>query len=120
MSSPAAIDSHELRVVVMTYERADLLLNLVASIRQFLPGCSLRVMDDGSSSEAQRRLLSRLAGECEVVVRERSLSGSLGGLYESMNDAVEQARREGREWVLFLQDDLQVVQPAQVRWLPVQ
>lgn len=99
-------------MVVMTYERADLLLNLVASIKQFLPGCSLRVMDDGSSSDAQRRLLARLAGECEVIVRQRSLAGGLGGLYESMNDAVVQARNEGREWVLFLQDDLQVVRPA--------
>lgn len=99
-------------VAIFTFERPLLLLNCVASVRRFLPSAQVLVVDDGSRSELQLRLLRRLAPWCDVRRRDRVEGERHGGLYEAMNDTLRDLVGSAAGSVVLLQDDMQLVRDA--------
>lgn len=93
-----------LSVCVFSYNRAELLKNCVHSIQSNLPGCRLKVYDDNSDDQATQDYLDTL-GE-QVFFNKEPVNGSRGGLYKNMQQALDEVETE---YILFLQDDTQVV-----------
>lgn len=93
-----------IEVAVFSFNRGAYLQNCVGSIRRNMPGALVTVFDDNSTDSETLAVLDRLA---LPVVRPMADGGQRhGGLYANMQAAVDRATRP---WVLFLQDDMQVV-----------
>jgi len=103
-------------VAVMSFNRGEYLLNCISSLERHLVRAKIVVFDDCSRDPNTRRILSGLSRKCEIVVRQTPVSdGSLGGLYVNMNRAMEVAFERGLNYVLFVQDDQQVVRSVDER-----
>ncbi|MHC0052812.1 glycosyltransferase [Actibacterium sp. D379-3] len=93
-----------LEVAIFSYNRGAYVANCLASVRRNLPGARVRVYDDGSDAPETLAYLDTLG---DLVIRpDRARAARLGGLYGNMQAALDAA--EG-EFLLFLQDDVQVV-----------
>src|SRR5690606_3426070 len=96
-------------ICVFTYNRPQLLRNLLASLRQFYPDMDLAVFDDGSTDPEQQQILRELqAGGSHISITEEGTGDSKhGGLYHNMNRALAYARAKGYRYAYFVQDDMQ-------------
>jgi hypothetical protein len=107
-----SIDS--LEVVVFSFNRGPHLLNCVRSVQAFMPGVALTVYDDASTDPQTRAILEDMTrnGTGKVLVAVSSenpglLSRLNGGLYQNMQSFLDS--HACTRWVLFLQDDTQIV-----------
>lgn len=100
---------------IFGYERTLLLRNCIASVEQFAPTAEIVVVDDASRSESMNELLASVARTHRVIRKARSdRSGDRhGGLYSSMNIALEDATTSGRSCVVLMQDDMQLLRSAE-------
>ena len=99
MGEPAAMD-----VAVFSYNRGRYLAHSVASVRRNMPMANLKVYDDQSDDPETCAYLETLGDA--VYVREGGETARLGGLYANMQSAVDRCEAE---FVMFLQDDMQIV-----------
>lgn len=98
-----------LTVAVFSFNRGDYLRNCVESVQRNLPGAAIRIYDDNSDDPATRAVLADLG--VPVITPDVSDGGRHGGLYANMQAALMAAQTP---WILFLQDDMQVVRPVSI------
>jgi hypothetical protein len=105
----AIVDS--LVVAIMSYNRAQYLLNCIASTERSLPDVPIWIFDDASDDAETRVVLAELAGRHQVFVRPKDnlAVGHLGGLYGNMARALEMATARGIKYIFLMQDDMQFV-----------
>lgn len=95
-----------LDVAIFSYNRGDYLKNCVESLRRNLPGVRFTVFDDGSDEPGTVAYLQSLGEH----VRHMKSAGDdrHGGYYNNMQAALDATQAD---YLLMLQDDLQVVRP---------
>lgn len=103
----------KLEVYLFSFNRGRFLRNCVDSVHRNLPGHPLTVVDDHSNEPETRRVLQEVeaAGIPILQPPETGGKGRYGGLYANMQRAYESAP-EG-SWILFIQDDTQMVRPVE-------
>ena len=99
----------KIRVAIFSYNRPDHLANCLKSLRDLWPDADVVVYDDNSKHPGMKAVL----GSCGFPVRTGpGGSGRHGGLYSNMEQAYEESMAEGFEYLLTLQDDMQLVRPV--------
>lgn len=95
-----------LDVAIFSYNRGDYLKNCVESLQRNLPGVRFTVFDDGSDEPGTVAYLQSLGEH----VRHMKSAGDdrHGGYYNNMQAALDATQAD---YLLMLQDDLQVVRP---------
>lgn len=98
-------------VAVMSYQMGELLENCVTSIARNVSDVKVAIYDDDSKDSETLNVLDRLSKyysiytSTELNERDRKT----GGLYNNMNMAIENALSLQCKWIMFLQDDMQIV-----------
>lgn len=94
---------------VFSYNRGELLANLVESVRSFYPEFEIVVFDDSSNEPYTQQILSSLQTDNIKVVssNKRSDDSKHGGLYAQMNTALNYATTHSYDFAYFVQDDMQ-------------
>lgn len=93
---------------VFSYNRPEHLANCLQTLGDMYPDVDVVVYDDNSSLEGVGETIRAFG--VESVVGSGG-SGRHGGLYANMQMAYERACAEGYDFLLCLQDDMQVVRP---------
>ncbi|AXJ01721.1 hypothetical protein CYPRO_2479 [Cyclonatronum proteinivorum] len=110
----------QLYIAVMSYEMGILLRNCLTSIEKHAPGIALAIYDDGSRGPETKEVLDEYASKIPVYVNNwrdgqsaDPLGGHIkvGGLWTNMQRAFRHARAAGFSYIMFVQDDMQVVGP---------
>lgn len=100
-------------IFVFSYNRGIYLQNCLDSIKKCNLTIDVTIIDDNSDDEETVNILNALnSTEGFTVVKpsvQENLEKRLGGLYGNMNLAIEIAKKEQKEHVIFIQDDMQFV-----------
>lgn len=106
-----------MKTFVFSYNRSQFLINCISSIQQCAPTHSVTIIDDGSDDPPTQKALQRLSERYEVIQNTRGFEceNKTGGLAGSMNLAMAIAASEKRQYVLFIQDDMQFVRKLSPR-----
>lgn len=107
MQSAVGMGLEALTVAVFSYNRGTYLSHCLDSIARNMPGAVVRVYDDRSDDPATCATLRDLA--VPVVQPDAIEKAQHGGLYANMQRALDQVETP---YLLFLQDDMQVVRPV--------
>lgn len=99
---------------VFSYNRPRHLDNCLQSVKDLYPNAHLVVFDDNSSDPKVRDVINKHG--CEVRVGNGG-TGRHGGLYDNMQMAYDEAIAGGYDYLLSLQDDLQLLRPVDERIL---
>lgn len=107
------ITSNNLALYVFSFNRGRFLDNCMKSVQACAPELATTIIDDQSSDSATQEVLGAYESEFRII---RAGDGGeqeykTGGLYNNMRFAFAEARRRGYAYVLFLQDDMQLVRP---------
>ncbi len=95
----------DIEVCIFSYNRGPFLENCAQSVRQMAPKWPMKIYDDGSDDPETLQVLSKF--DC-AASGGRTAEGRYGGLHLNMQRALDEAEFE---WVLFIQDDHQIVRP---------
>lgn len=100
-------------IAVMSYNMGELLENCLASIERNAPGFTVAIFDDRSTDPVTCEVLERYQDLYSVRRTDDYDKRELktGGLHANMNRAVRYAVESGKEYVFFIQDDMQLVRP---------
>ena len=103
----------QLAIYVFSFNRGQFLENCLKSLDVCASGFPVKVIDDQSDDPYTRAVLEKYRQKLNVVtVGEAEISEhKTGGLYNNMRFAFNDARDAGKRFVLFLQDDMQLVRP---------
>lgn len=103
----------KMEIYVFSYNRSQSLRNCIRSIEDCSPEYPITIVDDQSDDEEAKALLNELEQKYRVVQPDSgqylSDAQRTGGLYNNMQFALQDARDRGVDWVLFVQDDIQLV-----------
>lgn len=96
-------------ICVFSYNRGQLLVNLVGSARTFYPEFDIVIFDDSSNDAATRDILHLLQDKGVIIIgsNKRTDDSKHGGLYAQMNMALNHAINQGYDYAYFVQDDMQ-------------
>jgi len=95
-------------LAIYSYNRPEALSNCLDSVRQLNEVCDVVVYDDRSTRPEMWDILSG----CNYPVKEGPGStGRHGGLYRNMQMAYDDAVLGGYDYLINLQDDMQIVRP---------
>lgn len=93
---------------IFSYNRPRHLANCLLSLREMYPTAAVTVYDDNSPDPAVR---AAIEDACVNIRIGRGGRARHGGLYSNMQMAFRDAIDEGYDFVLCLQDDMQLVRP---------
>lgn len=119
---------YSMLIAVFSYNRGRYLYNVINSIERNLGNIHpLRIYDDNSECRTTRRVLSAFATKYKVTkpsgksLATLALDGkrSLGGLSVNLQQAYEDAQIEGVDYLLAIQDDMQVVRALDAEFFEV-
>lgn len=98
-------------VYVFSYNRGSFLQNAVMSTVFCMPECEVVIVDDCSDESYTKFVLSRLseAGYSVLSPIADTLAKKTGGLFSNMTLAMRHAAKTGKKYVIFMQDDMQLV-----------
>jgi hypothetical protein len=103
-----------IEVVIFSFNRGQLLLNCIRSLREFMPDSPITVFDDRSTDKETRGILEGLDREGRITIltgpsRLESVrcTRAYGGLFENIQSFVDVHARSS--CAIFLQDDTQIV-----------
>ena len=84
-------------ICVFSYNRGQLLINLVDSARTFYPEFDIVIFDDSSNDAATRAILHLLQDKGVIIIgsNKRTNDSKHGGLYAQMNMALNHAINQG-------------------------
>lgn len=97
-----------LSIYIFSYNRGQFLENIIESCKSYAPLATLTVVDDNSSDPATVEFLKKLPEQVNLIQPNKAEGTRHGGLYNNMQTALNSA---DSEWVLFIQDDMQLVRP---------
>lgn len=103
--------SIDLNFYVFSFNRGRFLNNCINSIRNCAPGSPIIIIDDNSDDPDTKHFISLHRKTCEVLFnnRESEFEKKTGGLAGCMNLAMRHAKEIGAPYVVFIQDDMQMV-----------
>lgn len=103
----------DLAIYVFSFNRGQFLENCLQSVEACASGAPVTVIDDRSDDAYTLAVLKTFGRKLRVVTAgEAQISEhKTGGLYNNMRFAFNDARDSGKRFVLFLQDDMQLVRP---------
>jgi len=104
---------HQLHIYIFSYNRGVFLDNALQSVRKCLPNCPVVIIDDNSSDPITLSALDKWR-EFYDVCSARNDYGEvhrLGGLHNNMRYAFRDAKNKRAKYVLFIQDDMQLIRP---------
>ena len=101
--------SKKIFTAVFSYNRPLHLENCLQSLKDMYPDAHVVVFDDNSPNVAVDEVIQKF--DCEVR-KGKGGSGRHGGLYDNMQMAYEEAIEGGYDYLLALQDDMQIVRPV--------
>lgn len=97
-----------LAIYIFSFNRGAFLANAISSCQLNAPEASITVVDDNSSDVATVDFLQKLPDGVALIQPEKIKDARHGGLYNNMQRALGDAQSD---YVLFLQDDVQLVRP---------
>lgn len=98
----------DILICIFSYNRGDLLGNLLSSVNKYYPEAGLAVFDDGSDEPAVKKILNDLPqGAYLHITDKESPCSRHGGLYYMMGNAIDYAKGSAYKYAYFVQDDMQ-------------
>ena len=112
MSVPA-ISAENLAIYVFSFNRGQFLDNCLQSVNHCAAGFNTTVIDDQSDDPVTQAALERYRETFRVLTAgdDKDPEHKTGGLYNNMRFAFQDATQRGFSYLLFLQDDMQLVRP---------
>lgn len=103
----------ELAIYIFSFNRGKFLANCLKSVAACAAGIPVTVIDDQSDDPDTQEILEKYRPQLKIVTAgEAEISEhKTGGLYNNMRFAFQDAQASGKRFVLFLQDDMQLVRP---------
>jgi len=100
-------------IAVFSFNRGVFLEHCIKTIEKNAPELSITIYDDNSDDQFTCSILERLSKKYKVKknIRPEEVEDKTGGLAGCMNMAMRDARDLGIEYILFIQDDMQLVRP---------
>ena len=104
-------------VVIFCFNRARFLQHAIENWKKFAPKGPIFIFDDASDSKDMVALLSSLRADPHITAiyvstqTKGELFMSRGGLYDNMQEIFSDFMRNGVDWVIFTQDDMQLLRP---------
>lgn len=108
-----AMNTEDLAIYVFSFNRGNFLENCLMSVEACACGAPVTVIDDQSDDPYTLAVLEKYGSKLRVVTAGEALISEhkTGGLYNNMRFAFREAHNSGKRFVLFLQDDMQLVRP---------
>lgn len=105
----------KLHIYVFSYNRGSFLRNCLDSLQECAPEYQVTVIDDGSKDNETIEVLNDWKDQHEIIVVNNAAAGDqkTGGLHNNMNYAFNHARKNRIKYILFMQDDVQLVRRIQ-------
>lgn len=105
--------TNDLVIYIFSFNRGRFLDNCLKSVAVCAEGIPVTVIDDQSDDRNTQEILAKYRSRLKVITAgEAEISEhKTGGLYNNMRFAFQDARESGKRFVLFLQDDMQLVRP---------
>lgn len=105
------VNRDKLLIAVMSYNMGELLRNCLASVERNANGCRVAIFDDASSDAVTQSILDEYRTRIDIIgpAESAEVERKTGGLHSNMNQALEYAVGHDCEYVLFIQDDMQLV-----------
>ncbi len=103
----------DIKIYVFSFNRGLFLENCLRSVEICAADCEVAVIDDQSYDKKTQEVLDSFSDKFPrlVVGKSDAIEHKTGGLYNNMKFAFLDAREKGVRYVLFLQDDMQLVRP---------
>lgn len=103
----------DIKIYVFSFNKGVFLENCLRSVEICGADCEVVVIDDQSDDKKTQEVLDSFSDKFPrlVVGEANEVEHKTGGLYNNMNFAFSDARKKGFRYVLFLQDDMQLVRP---------
>ena len=103
----------DIRIYVFSFNRGVFLENCLRSIEICAPSCEVLVVDDQSNDQKTKDILKYFSDKFQILIvgEHAEVEHKTGGLNNNMSFAFSDAREKGFRYVLFLQDDMQLVRP---------
>jgi len=101
-------------IYVFSYNRGVLLDNCMKSILKCANDFTVTIVDDQSNDEATINILNKYRDIGIRVVQpddNNTKNYRVGGLHYNMNKVLNEAYKNGIKYVLFIQDDMQMIRP---------
>lgn len=106
---------NRLNIYLFSYNRGVFLESMLRSLLTCAESISVTVIDDASTDAFTLSVLESVKDKLRVVIPKKEenakSSNALGGLYNNMRYALEDARERNIPYALFVQDDMQLVRP---------
>ena len=104
---------NDLVIYIFSFNRGRFLDNCLKSVAACAAGIPVTVVDDQSDDADTQEVLAKYRAKLEIVTAgEAEISEhKTGGLYNNMRFALRRAKESDKRFVLFLQDDMQLVRP---------
>ena len=104
-------------IFVFSFNRGIFLKNCLDSIKQCCLNIDVTVIDDNSDDPATHKILNTVEMNYgfELIKAEKSktIEKRLGGLYGNMNMALAISKKKDKDYMLFIQDDMQFVRKVE-------
>ncbi|MCS3904379.1 glycosyltransferase involved in cell wall biosynthesis [Methylohalomonas lacus] len=105
------MDQTTLTIYVFSYNRVQFLYNCLRSIEYCAPDFRIVIIDDNSTDAATINYLQTISTKYEVIYSSviDNYEPKVGGLYNNMEMVFRLAYENNQKYVLFIQDDMQIV-----------
>jgi len=100
----------QLTIYIFSFNRGRFLSNAIDSCLRYAPGVPVLVIDDNSDDPDTLAVLNNLPEGVSWVKPQARGDDRHGGLYNNMQQALDSVTSE---WILFIQDDMQLVRPLE-------
>lgn len=103
----------DVQIYIFSFNRGVFLENCLKSVEYCADGFDTTIIDDQSYDLFTRDVLQKNKNKFEIITVGTSdiVEHKTGGLYNNMRYAFSDAQQRGKKYVLFLQDDMQLVRP---------
>lgn len=103
----------DIKIYVFSFNKGVFLENCLRSIEVCAPSCEVVVIDDQSDDQKTKDVLNYFSDKFQILIagKHDEVEHKTGGLNNNMSFALSDAREKDIQYVLFLQDDMQLVRP---------
>ncbi len=103
----------DIKIYVFSFNRGEFLENCLRSIEICAADSEVLVIDDQSYEQKTKDVLDYFSDKFSLFLAGEAdeIEYKTGGLYNNMRFAFSDARKKGFRYVLFLQDDMQLLRP---------
>ena len=100
------MEKFPLEIFIFSFNRGRVLTHCLNSVLRHIPQARVTVVDDNSTDPVTRDVLQNLPDQVKLLQPRPGKGNKYGGLYQNLQEAYERAEAE---FILFTQDDAQVV-----------